>query len=164
MPPNTPQGDLSQETVPWSSASLSAHPLYAGAYLTALVGGLISAWLTYTYVGNGARELNPILRFIIGVIGLEAMVFLKTAVVIGCFRGYSMLAAYCSPWTVLTFAWIGAFVNAANAVHDTLVAVTAGWPPSADVLVGGALLFICAMLGVLFRPHGVGPTTLRAPF
>lgn len=163
MSPNAPRDDRSANSCPWTNASRTAHLFYAGAYLTALVGGLLSAWLTYTYVGAGARELNPVLRVVIAAIGLEAMVFLKTVVVIVCFRGYSLLAAYCSPGTMLAFAWTGAMVNAADAVHDTSVALAAGWPPSADVLVGGSLLLVCAALGVVFRPRRVGTVRLRAP-
>lgn len=129
----------------------SAHA-YRAAYAVALAGSLVSAGLTYVYVGNGARELNPVVRAIIATGGLEAMVLVKTGVIIGCYHGYVYLAPPLSPRLVVGFAWLGSLFNLGDALYDLSVATRVGVPPLADVLAGSSLVLMATALGVALRP------------
>lgn len=121
------------------------------AYAVALAGSLASAGLTYVYVGNGAHELNPVVRAIIAVGGLEAMVMVKTAVVIGGYHGYVHLVPPLSPRLVVGFAWVGSLFNLGDALYDLRVALRAGGVPFADVLAATVLVAGAAALGVALR-------------
>lgn len=130
---------------------------YRAAYATALVGSLVSAGLTYVYLQNGAHELNPVVRTIIAVAGLEAMVLVKTAIIVGCYHGYVHLVPPMSTRVVLGFAWLGALINLGNALYDMSVAVRAGLPPVADVFAGAGLVLAAMGVGVALRPGVPSP-------
>lgn len=126
--------------------------VYRAAYAAALAGSLASAGLTYVYVGNGARELNPVVRAIIASVGLEGMVLVKTAIIVGCYHGYVRLVPPVSPQVMVAVAWVGSMVNLANGVYDLSVAVRAGVPPLGDALTGVLLVVAAGLLGVALRP------------
>lgn len=134
--------------------------LYAGAYLAS---SLVSGWLTYSYVGAGARELNPIVAMLVETLGAEPMVLVKVVVVVLGFHGYSLLAAKLSLEGVVGFAWVAALVHVLDALYDVGVALLSGWVPLGGLLVGGVLLVAGAVLGIVFRPAEVAPTWFRLP-
>jgi hypothetical protein len=146
----------------WHAADHERH-LYAGAYAVTLAGTLVSGWLTYLYVGAGARELNPVIVALVDAVGFEWMVLVKVAVVVVCFRAYSFLARVTAPGPVLGFAWLAASIHLFDAAHDVGVVLDAGWLP-ADRLALATLLVVAGLVaGLVLRPAEVAPDGFRRP-
>lgn len=122
--------------------------LYGAAYAVSLLASLTSAGLTYMYVGGGlATELNPVLATVIEWFGPEGMVLLKLGTVVAAYRAIHWIGEAASIETLAVgFAWVGATINGADAVHDVGQVVGVGLagtraPEAAFVvLVGGALV------------------------
>lgn len=132
--------------------------LFTGAYFLTLVGTLTSGWLTYIYVGAGARELNPVIVALINLVGFEAMVLVRVVVVVVCFHAYSSLATSFSPGLILAFAWLGAWVHLLDAAHDIGVVLGSGWFPTGRVGLATLLLVVSIVVGLWFRPPAVSRT------
>lgn len=140
----------------WSRVRASlGRPLLApsGApYAAALAGGLVSAVLTYRYVGAGAHELNPVMRALIAAAGVRAMLVLKVALLVGAYWAYAWLRSALPARTVSAAAWVGALVNLADAAHDLRVALAA--PVAPPVAAGDLALFAgVTVAGVLLWPR-----------
>jgi hypothetical protein len=141
---------------PTSQGPTTPRELFGTAYAAALVGCLVSSVLTFAYVGGPARELNPVLRAVIGVVGLEAMVLLRVAVAAVGYWAYFLLAQLSgSGRAAVALAWVTALVYVGDGLHDVRVAVTAGPPDPGIAVVGGAWLVAAAAVGVAFRPPAV---------
>lgn len=129
---------------------------FGTAYWTALAGCLVSAGLTYAYVGGPVRELNPVLRLVIDVVGLEAMVALKVAVAVAGYWGYFLVGRMAGrPRLATGLGWVAAAVYAADALHDARVALAVGSPGTADAVFGGALVLLATGVGIALRPPDV---------
>lgn len=129
---------------------------FVAAYVVALSGSLAVSLLTYVYVGPGAqgvREANPVTASIIAAIGLEGMVAVRTAVLIGSYWCYAYFRAW-TGWSAVAigFAWLGATLQVVNLVADLRVAFLAGFPSTAGLLTGLAVVVPALLAGVLFRP------------
>jgi hypothetical protein len=126
---------------------------FGTAYWTALAGSLVSSALTYAYVGGPARELNPVLRGVIGMAGLEVMVLVKIVAALGGYWGYYLLGRVTGRVRVATaLAWVSAVVYLLDALHDLRVALLAGPPNPVAVLPGVLLVLLATWVGVTFRP------------
>lgn len=129
---------------------------FVAAYIVALSGSLAVSLLTYVYVGPGAqgvREANPVTAAIIASIGLEGMVAVRTAVLIGSYWCYAYLRAWTSWSTVAVgFAWLGATLQIVNLIADLQVAAAAGFPSTTGLLAGLLVVAPALLAGVLFRP------------
>jgi hypothetical protein len=133
-----------------------AYRPFGTAYAAALVGCLVSSVLTFAYVGGPARELNPVLRAVIGVVGLEAMVLLRVLVAAVGYWGYFLVAQLSgSGRAAAALAWLTALVYVGDGLHDLRVAAAAGPPDPVVAAVGGLLLAVAAAIGVAFRPPAV---------
>ncbi|WP_135822868.1 hypothetical protein [Halostella litorea] len=132
------------------------HRRFGDAYAAALAGCLVSSTLTFAYVGGPARELNPVLRAVIGVVGLEAMVLLRVAVAAVGYWAYFLLAQVSEAGrAAAALGWLTALVYVGDGLHDVRVAVAAGPPEPSVAAVGGLLLAAAATVGVAFRPPSV---------
>jgi hypothetical protein len=121
-------------------------------YAGALAGGLVSAVLTYQYVGAGAHELNPVMRALIATAGIHAMVVLKVTLLVAAYWAYGWLRSELPTRAVSAAAWLGALVHLADAAHDLRVALGAPFTPpvtAADL----ALFAGVAVAGVLLWPR-----------
>ncbi|WP_255198784.1 hypothetical protein [Halorarius litoreus] len=145
----------------WPGAVDWPRLLYTGAYAATLAGTLVSGWLTYIYVGAGARELNPVIVALIALVGFEWMVLVKVAVVVVCFHAYSLLATATSTGLVLGFSWLAAWIHLFDAAHDIGVALLAGWIPADRIALATLLILVGLVVGLLFRPPEVVPNGLR---
>lgn len=127
---------------------------FASAYAVALAGNLAVSFLTYAYVSTGGvHEANPITAAIIAAAGLEWMVAVRTAVLVGSYWCYAAIRAR-TTWStaVIAFAWAGAALQLANLAADLRVAVLAGLPPGGELLAGGAVVAPALLVGVVLRP------------
>jgi hypothetical protein len=121
-------------------------------YAGALAGGLVSAVLTYQYVGAGAHELNPVMRALIATAGIHAMVVLKVMLLVAAYWAYGWLRSELPTRVVSAAAWLGALVHLADAAHDLRVALGAPFTP--PVTVADLALFAgVAVAGVLLWPR-----------
>jgi len=121
-------------------------------YAGALAGGLVSAVLTYQYVGAGAHELNPVMRALIATAGIHAMVVLKVTLLVAAYWAYGWLRSELPTRAGSAAAWLGALVHLADAAHDLRVALGAPFTPpvtAADL----ALFAGVAVAGVLLWPR-----------
>jgi hypothetical protein len=126
---------------------------FGAAYWTALAGCLVSSALTYAYVGGRARELNPLLRGVIGTAGLEVMVLVKIVAALGGYWGYYLLGRVTGRVRVATaLAWVAAVVYLLDALHDLRVALSAGLPNRMAVLPGVLVVLLATWAGVALRP------------
>ncbi|WP_121823381.1 hypothetical protein [Halostella salina] len=131
---------------------------FGPAYTAALAGCLVSSVLTFAYVGGPARELNPVLRAVIDVIGLELMVPLRVAVAAVGYWAYFVVAQVSDTGrAAVALGWLTALVYVGDGLHDLRVAAAAGPPDPGVAAVGGLLLVVAAALGVALRP----PTVVR---
>lgn len=138
----------------WSPESLDR--AFLAAYAVALAGSLAVSWLTYAYVGPGARgirEANPVTATVISSVGLKWMVWIRTAVVVVSYWCYAYVRAR-TCWSVLAvaFAWAGAVVQIANLAADLRVAMLAGLPTGSALLTGGVVLLPALLAGIVLRP------------
>lgn len=139
-----------------SALSPSGLP-YAGA----LAGGLVSAVLTYQYVGAGAHELNPVMRALIATAGIRAMVVVKVALLVAAYWAYAWLRSELPGRTVAAAAWVGALVHLTDAVHDLRMALRAPFTP--PVAAADVALFVCVTAAaVLLWPRWQVPRRLSA--
>lgn len=121
-------------------------------YAAALLGGFVSAALTHLYVGAGASELNPVMRRLIATVGLDAMVVVKTVVLVGGYWGYCWLWGIARSYLVTGFAWGSSMLYVADAVHNIRVALTA--PILVPVDHAEVVLFgTVALAGLIFWPR-----------
>lgn len=126
---------------------------FGAAYWAALAGCLVSSALTYAYVGGPARELNPVLRGVIGMAGLEVMVLVKIVAAIGGYWGYYLIGRVTGRVRVATaLGWVSAVVYVVDALHDFRVALMAGPPNPIDVLPGILLVLLATWAGIVLRP------------
>lgn len=126
---------------------------FGAAYWAALAGCLVSSALTYAYVEGAARELNPVLRAVIGMAGLEVMVLVKIVAAIGGYWGYYLIGRVTGQVRVATtLGWVSAVVYVADALHDLRVAMAAGPPGLVDVAPGIVLVLVATWAGVALRP------------
>jgi hypothetical protein len=127
---------------------------YSVAYALSLSASLLSAGLTYAYVGGGiATELNPVIATVIAVLGFETMVVVKFLTVIGAYWAlYWVGRAASIERAALLFAWVGATINGVDAVHDLRVAVVAGTEGTATPPVLFVLLAVGLFVGTVFGP------------
>lgn len=121
-------------------------------YAVALAAGMVSAVLTYRYVGAGARELNPVMRAIIAAVGLRAMVVVKVGLLVAAYWAYAWLRSETSGRVVAAAAWLGALIHLADAVHDLRVAVQAPIAPPVSLPDVG-LFVAAAVAGVVLWPR-----------
>lgn len=129
---------------------------FGAAYWAALAGCLVSSALTYAYVGGAARELNPVLRALIGTAGLEVMVLAKIVAAIGGYWGYYLIGRVTGKARVATLlGWVSAVVYVADALHDLRVALVAGPPGLIDAAPGIVLVLAATWAGVVFRPPDI---------
>lgn len=128
---------------------------YRTAYVVSVLGSAISAGLTYMYVGGGvARELNPVIATVIETVGPAGMILFKMSVVIAAYNVlYWISVAASIPRAVVVFGWIGATVNALDALHDLRVAVVAGLEGTRDPQLAVVLLVCTLLVGVFFAPR-----------
>lgn len=126
---------------------------FAAAYRAALLGSLVSSWLTFVYVQGGARELNPVIDWVIRHLGFEAMVLVRGGVLVGCYWAYVALhrRGLDTP-LVVVFAWLGAAVNLFDAAHDLREAVLAGFLPEAPLVRAGLLVLAVAACSWYLHP------------
>lgn len=125
------------------------------AYSLSLAASLISAGLTYVYVGGGlATEINPILAVVIERLGIEMMVVVKAGTVFGAYWALHWIGVATSTQrAAVLFAWLGTAINGLNAVYDVSTVALAGFPPvhtselTVVLLVGGLLVGL--MMGPL---------------
>lgn len=121
-------------------------------YAAALFGGLVSTALTHLYVGAGASELNPVMRTVIAAVGLDAMVVVKTVVLVGGYWGYCWLRGRTPSFLVTGFAWGSSVLYVADAVHNIRVALAA--PVFVPVGHAEVVLFAtAATAGLVFWPR-----------
>ncbi|WP_138799174.1 hypothetical protein [Halostella sp. PRR32] len=126
---------------------------FGAAYWAALAGCLVSSALTYAYVGGAARELNPVLRAVIGTAGLEVMILVKIVAAVGGYWGYYLLGRVTGKVRVATtLGWVAAVVYVADALHDLRVAMAAGPAGLGEVGPGIALVLVATWAGVALRP------------
>lgn len=147
--------------VPVTSHLVGARPdeealdrAFVVAYAVALAGNLAVSFLTYVYVGTGsAHEANPVTAAIIASIGLEGMVVVRTAVLVGSYRCYAAVRAWTS-WStaVIAFAWIGAALQLANLAADLRVAALVGLPAHGELVAGLTVVAPALLAGVVLRP------------
>lgn len=127
---------------------------FRAAYAVALSASLASSWLTTVYVGAGAVELNPTVRFLIGAVGFDGMVLARGAVLVGAYWGYLLVGAVgLNRRAVLGFAWLGATVQLLDAVHDLRQAVLAGWFPAVDLWSVTLPVLVVGLVGSILRPR-----------
>ncbi|WP_276261500.1 hypothetical protein [Haloglomus litoreum] len=127
---------------------------FRAAYAVALSASLASSWLTTVYVGAGAVELNPTIRFLIEAVGFDGMVLARGGVLVGAYWGYLLLGTEgVSRRAVLGFAWLGATVQLLDAVHDLRQAVLAGWFPAVDLWSVTLPVLVVAVAGSVLRPR-----------
>lgn len=121
-------------------------------YAAALSGGFVSTALTHLYVGAGASELNPVMRALIAAVGLDAMVVVKTTVLVVGYWGYCWLRGLTRSSLVTGFAWASSMLYVADAVHNIRVVLAA--PVLVPVEHAEAVLFATAVLaGLVFWPR-----------
>jgi hypothetical protein len=131
---------------------------FRAAYAVALGASLVSSWLTTVYVGAGAVELNPVVRWLIDTLGFGGMVVARGLVLVAAYWGYLALGLLgARRRLVVGFAWLGAAVHVLDAAHDLREAVTAGWLPAIEPLAVTAPVLVAALLGGLLRPRLAGP-------
>ena len=129
---------------------------FGAAYAAAFAGCLVSSALTYAYVGGPARELNPVLRAVIEVVGLEWMIVLRIAVAVGGYWGYYLLGRLSGrERTAVALGWLTALVYVADGLHDLRVAITAGASMPVEIAVGVVLTALVGCFGVILRPPNV---------
>lgn len=129
---------------------------FGPAYTAALAGCLVSSVLTFAYVGGPARELNPVLRAVIAVIGLELMVPLRVAVAAVGYWAYFVVAQVSGTGrAAVVLGWLTALVYVGDGLHDLRVAATAGPPAPSVAVAGGLLLVVATAVGVALRPPAV---------
>lgn len=132
------------------------HRQFGSAYAAALAGCLVSSVLTFAYVGGPARELNPVLRAVIGVVGLELTVLLRIAVAVAGYWAYFLVAQLSGAGrSAAALGWVTALVYVGDGLHDLRVAIAAGPPDPAVAAVGGGLLAVATGIGVALRPPAV---------
>lgn len=129
---------------------------FGAAYAAAFAGCLVSSALTYAYVGGPARELNPVLRTVIGAVGLEWMIVVRVAVAVGGYWGYYLLGRLSGrERTAVALGWVTALVYVADGLHDLRVALAAGPVVPVEIAIGVALAALAGWVGVVFRPPEV---------
>jgi hypothetical protein len=129
---------------------------FGAAYAAAFAGCLVSSALTYAYVGGPARELNPVLRAVIGAVGLEWMIVLRVVVALGGYWGYYLLGRLSGrEQTAVVLGWLTALVYVADGLHDLRVAIAAGVAMPVEIAIGVALTAVVGLTGVVFRPPNV---------
>lgn len=128
---------------------------YRTAYAVSVLGSAISAGLTYMYVGGGvARELNPVIAAVIETVGPAGMILFKMSVVIAAYNALYWISVVASiPRAVVVFGWIGAAVNALDALHDFRVAAVAGLEGTKEPHLAIALLICTLLAGAFFAPR-----------
>lgn len=127
---------------------------FLAAYTVALVASLVSSWLTTVYVGAGAVELNPVIRWLIGAVGFDGMVLVRGLLLVGAYWGYLTLGVLgMGRGPVLGFAWLGATVHVLDAAHDLREVLVAGWLPAVEIWAVTAPVLVVAALGGLLRPR-----------
>lgn len=129
---------------------------FGAAYAAAFAGCLVSSALTYAYVGGPARELNPVLRAVIGAVGLEWMVVVRVTVAVAGYWGYYLLGRFSGrERTAVALGWLTALVYVADGLHDLRVAVAAGATVPVEIAVGVVLTALVGWVGVVYRPPSV---------
>lgn len=129
---------------------------FGAAYAAAFAGCLVSTALTYAYVGGPARELNPVLRAVIGAVGLEWMIVVRVAVAVGGYWGYYLLGRLSGrERTAVALGWLTAAVYVADGLHDLRVAIAAGASMPVEIAIGVTLTALAGCVGVVFRPPNV---------
>lgn len=129
---------------------------FGAAYAAALAGCLASSALTYAYVGGPARELNPVLRAVIGAVGLEWMIVVRVAVAVGGYWGYYLLGRLSGrERTAVALGWLTAVVYVADGLHDLRVAIAASASMPVEIAIGVTLTAIAGCVAVAFRPPNV---------
>lgn len=127
---------------------------FVAAYAVALAGNLTVTFLTYVYVGTGGvYEANPVMAAIIASVGLEGMVAVRTAVLVGSYWGYAALRVR-TTWStaVVAFAWAGAALQVVNLAADLRVVALVGPPAVGELLAGIAVIVPALLAGFVFRP------------
>lgn len=147
--------------VPLASHLFSTRPAeetldraFVAAYAVALAGSLAVSFLTYVYVGSGGvHEANPVTAAIIASVGLEAMVAVRTAVLVGSYWCYAAVRARTS-WStaVIAFAWAGAAMQVVNLAADLRVAAMVGPPATGPLLPGLAVVGPALVAGIALEP------------
>lgn len=142
--------------VDYETVGPASRRTFGTAYAAAFAGCLVSSALTYAYVGGPARELNPVLRAVIGAVGLEWMVVLRIAVALGGYWGYYLLGRLSGQErTAVVLGWLTALVYVADGLHDLRVAIAAGATMPVEIAIGVALTAVVGSAGVVFRPPNV---------
>lgn len=129
------------------------------AYAVALCASLCTSWLTHVYVGAGARELNPVTRWLIAGIGLDGTVVVRSLLLIACYHAYGWIDALTGGSVSLAgFGWIGALVNVLDAAHDLGVVLLARQFPASLAPTPTAIVLVMGVVGLLLRPKRRGST------
>lgn len=130
-------------------------------YAAALLGGAASTVLTYRFVGAGARELNPVMRALIDVVGLDGMIVVKMALLVSAYWAYAWLRSR-APSTVLTAAaWAAALIHLGDGLHDARVALRAQVVTNVAVTPTDVVLFgVLVTAGVVLWPRWRAPRFL----
>lgn len=126
---------------------------FAAAYAVALAANVAVSFLTYVYVGFASvHEANPVTAGIIASLGLEGMVAVRTAVLIGSYWCYAALRARTWSTLVVSFAWVGAVLQLLNLAADLRVAALAGLPAAGELLVGLVVVAPALLAGLVLSP------------
>lgn len=123
------------------------------AYAVALGACLVTSWLTHVYVGAGATELNPVVRWSLAAVGHPATTLARALVLIlayWCYLGLWLAGA--SRSLVVGFAWLGAAVHVLDAAHDLRQALLAGVLPPFDPWSVTVPVLLAGLLGGLLHP------------
>lgn len=98
------------------------------AYAVALATSLVASVLTIVYVGgDAAAESNPVTAALIGAFGLLGAMTVRTLAVVVLYRAYGLVGTAAGiPRIALAFAWVGAAINALDALGNVAVALLVG--------------------------------------
>jgi len=124
------------------------------AYQVAVTTSVLASVLTVLYVGsNTVPESNPVTAALIARTGLGTTVIARTVCVVAGYWGYYLVGvSTASTQLAVSFAWVGAAINTADAAGNLLAALLLGVVP-----VGGnydllGLCLVCGLLAVQFSP------------
>lgn len=159
----SPTGERTVDYRPAAGSTVRRYALAPSGlpYAAALLGGTASTVLTYRFVGAGARELNPVMRALIDVVGLDGMIVVKMALLVSAYWAYAWLRQHVPPRVITAAAWAAALIHLTDGVHDARVALRAQVVTNVAVTPTDVVLFgVLVTAGVVLWPRWRAPRFL----